>query len=181
MEAVSPTVWFPVVTLVVGLLLKAVFDALTENRKAAIDKASRVEKRKEIILLQRIDSQRKALGDLQVALADMVRTTNLMQMHDIETHRVTRTWGDTEMPADLDELSRDNFRAVTLMKVRVSDEKVRTLANDLSGLCSKMSFTKTKEDAHSVMMSIAILYSGINEAIGEALRALEHDEQALLI
>lgn len=181
MEAISPTVWFPVVTLVVGLLLKAVFDALTENRKAAVDKASRVEKRKEIILLQRIDSQRKALGDLQIAIADMVRSTNLLQMHDIENHKKTGTWGEVEAPADLDELSRSNFRAVTLMKVRVCDEKVRQSANDLTARCSKMVFTKTKEDAHQVMVSVAILYSEINETIGESLRALEQDEQALLI
>ena len=181
MEVVSPTVWFPVVTLVIGVLLKAVFDALTENRKAIIDKASRVEKRKEIILLQRIDSQRKALGDLQIAVADLVRSTNLLQMHDIQSHRITDTWGEVEAPAELDELSRTNFRAVTLMKVRVSDEKVRQAANDLTARCSKMAFTKTKEDAHQVMVSVAVLYSEINETIGESLRALEQDEQALLI
>ena len=181
MEAFSPSVWFPVVTLVVGALLKAVFDAWTENRKSALDKMLRVEKRKEIILMQRIDLQRKALGDLQVALSDLTRSTNLVYMHDAKMYREGVAWGEESTPDGLGETARNNFRAVTLTKVRVSDEVVRKLAGDLSALCTQVTLARTENEADEAMRSSSILYSSINEKIGEALRSLEHEEQALLI
>lgn len=180
MEAISPTIWFPVVTLVVGVFLKAIFDAWTENRKVAFDRESRLEKRKEIILLQRIDLQRKVLCDLQLALSDLMRTTNQMQKHAIQQHHETGLWWKTEPPEDLAERSRNNFRSVTLMKVRVSDEEVRELTSQLSLSCASIKYTDTNEEAVKTFDSSTVLYSEINEKIGRALRSLEHDEQALL-
>ncbi|MCU7217550.1 hypothetical protein [Pseudomonas sp. VE 196-7] len=181
MEAFSPSVWFPVVTLVVGVLLKAVFDAWTENRKSALDKMLRVEKRKEIILMQRIDLQRKALGDLQVALSDLIRSTNLIHLHDAKMYREGSEWGVESTPDGLGETIRNNFRSVTLTRVRVSDEGVRKLAGDLSALCTQVTLSRTEDQADEAMRSSSVLYSSINEKIGEALRSLEHEEQALLI
>ncbi|HFF2340129.1 TPA: hypothetical protein ACGBI7_000941, partial [Pseudomonas aeruginosa] len=61
MDSISPNTWFPVATLVTGILLKALFDALSERRKASIEREARLERRKEMILLQRIEQQRKYL------------------------------------------------------------------------------------------------------------------------
>ena len=180
MELVSPAVWFPVVTLVVGLLLKAAFDAWTENRRVAFDRESRIEKRKEIILLQRIDLQRKALGDVQIALADLMRSTNKLHKYDLAQFDITGSWEENEPPEELSEKSRDNFRAVTLMKVRVSDEEIRTLTSKLSKLCASMPYFESESEAVNTFNSSTLLYSQINEKIGSALRALEHEEQAVL-
>ncbi|MGX1087437.1 hypothetical protein [Pseudomonas sp. AP3_22 TE3818] len=181
MEGINPSIWFPVVTLVVGVFLKAVFDAWTDNRKVAVERESRVEKRKEIILLQRIDLQRKALGDLQIALADMMRSSNLNYMHDLKAFRETNVWGLTEMSEELSERVRNHFRAVTLMRVRVSDQEVRESSGKLSSTCSRMTLVLSKEEADRLLDVATVEYSAINEKVGAALRALEHEEQALLV
>ena len=180
MESIPPSVWFPVVTLVAGIFLKAIFDAWSENRKARFDKEVRAERRKEIILLQRIDLQRKALGDLQVALAEMVRSTSVIQTHDTKMYRENGEWGASPTPEGVSENSMKNFRAVTLMKVRVSDESVRSLSGQLSALCTKVTLSRTEYESEEAWQAAAVFYSDINEKIGEALRALESEEQALL-
>lgn len=180
MEAISPSVWFPVVTLVIGLLLKAVFDAWTENRRASFDRESRVEKRKEVILLQRMDLQRKALGELQVAIADMVRTTSQIQGHDVAVYRETKEWGRNLSPEGVSEAARANFRSVSLMKVRVSDEDVRRMTTELSSLCAQITLARSEEESDRDLHAAGILYHATNERIGDVLRALEHQEQALL-
>lgn len=180
MEAISPSVWFPVVTLVVGLLLKAFFDSWTENRRASFDKESRIEKRKEVLLLQRIDLQRKALGELQVAIADMMRSTSLIQMADLAAYKKTGEWGAVSAPDGVAEAARGNFRAVSLMKVRVSDEAVRGMVSKLSSLCVNVSLAKAEEDADADWIAASVLYVASNDKIGEVLRSLEHQEQALL-
>ena len=178
MDAISPSVWFPVVTLVIGVLLKALFDAWTENRRSALDKLLRVEKRKEIILLQRIDLQRKALGDLQIALTDMMRGTAVTHLADVKSLGQTGEWGAIQ-PSDVGDASRAAFREVTIMKVRVRDERVRSLVDEIASLCSAVGYAQTFEEAEEAFFLAGSLYTGVNEAIGESLRALENDEQAL--
>ncbi|MBV4478760.1 hypothetical protein [Pseudomonas khavaziana] len=180
MDSISSAVWFPVVTLVVGLVLKAVFDSWTENRKAGFDRESRVERRKEVLLLQRIDLQRKALGDLQIAIADMMRSTSMIQTHDLVSFHETGEWGQTPAPESLDEVARSNFRAVSLMKVRVSDAEIREMTSELSSLCANVTLAASAEIAEDDWRSASTLYVGANERIGDVLRSLEHQEQAFL-
>lgn len=181
MEAISPSVWFPVVTLVVGVFLKAVFDALTENRKSAVDKMLRVEKRKEVILMQRIDLQRKALGDIQIAISDLMRSTTVLHLAECKMFHETGNWGEGEVSQDVNDLSRSAFRQVTLTKVRVRDEHVRDLAERLSKLCSQASYAISRSAAEDAVIDAGSLFNEFNEKVGESLRALEDEEQALLI
>lgn len=181
MEQLSPTVWFPVVTLVVGVMLKAVFDALTEGRKAAVEKAVRVEKRKEAILMQRIESQRKALSDLQAAVSILVRCASLGHIADSEVFHKSGVWGRGMLPEDLNEQTRAAFREVSLVKVRVSDGSVRAAVDELSGLCSRIPFASSFAESESMVFDAGDRFVTVNEMIGERLRALEGDEQALLV
>lgn len=181
MEGISPSVWFPVVTLVIGAFLKALFDSWTEKRRAGFDRESRVEKRKEIILLQRIDLQRKALGDIQIAISDLMRCTTVLHLAECKLYKETGNWGDGELAEEVNDRSRSAFREVTLAKVRVRDEQVRVMANNLATLCSKASFAISQNTAEDAVLGAGNLFNEFNEKVGESLRALEDEEQALLI
>jgi hypothetical protein len=180
-EGISPSVWFPVVTLVIGAFLKAVFDSWTEKRRAGFDRESRVEKRKEIILLQRIDLQRKALGDIQIAISDLMRCTTVLHFAECKLYQEIGRWKGGDLPGDVSDLSRSAFRQATLAKVRVRDEHVRNMADRVSQLCSQVSFSESLDESEDAVMSAGSLYNEFNEKVGESLRALEDEEQALLI
>ncbi|PTC16971.1 hypothetical protein C0J26_23780 [Pseudomonas baetica] len=179
MEVVNVSVWIPIITLVVGIFLKGVFDAWMENKKTNFERESRMEKRKEIILLQRIESQRKALGELQVALADLMRSTTKLHRYDLKQHKEQGYWDRESAPEELTEKSRDNFRAVTLIKVRIGSGKLRDLTSKLTLLCAGLPHTDSPEVAAENYDASTILYSKLNKKIGKALIALEREEQAL--
>lgn len=181
MNELSPSVWFPVVTLVVGALLKGGFDFVTEGRKVAAEKAIRLEKRKEAILMQRIESQRKTLGELQAALSDLVRYASLGHLSDAKVFRETGVWGRGVLSEQLTEETRATFREVSLLRVRVHDERLRVIVADLSSLCSRIPIAISFEDSQRAVLDAGNLFVDANELIGEALRALEKDEQALLV
>lgn len=181
MEGIGPSVWFPVVTLVIGALLKAVFDSWTEKRRAGFDRESRVEKRKEVILMQRIDLQRKALGDIQIAISDLMRCTTVLHLAECKLWSDTGSWGGGDVPVDVNDQSRAAFRQVTLARVRVRDEHVRDMAERVSKLCSQVSFADSVDASEDAVLSAGSLYNIFNEKVGESLRALEDEEQALLI
>ncbi|MGE8149808.1 hypothetical protein ACQKP5_00965 [Pseudomonas vancouverensis] len=181
MEGISPSVWFPVVTLVIGAFLKAVFDSWTEKRRAGFDRESRVEKRKEIILMQRIDLQRKALGDIQIAISDLMRCTTVLHLAECKLWDKAGSWKSGDLLGDVNDLSRAAFRQVTLAKVRVRDEHVRDMAERVSQLCSQASFAQSLDESEDAVLSAGSLYNVFNEKVGESLRALEDEEQALLI
>lgn len=180
MEGFSPSIWFPVVTLVIGVFLKAFFDSWTEERRAGFDRESRVEKRKEIILMQRIDLQRKALGDIQVAISDLMRCTTVLHFAECKLWEETGSWRAGDLPGDVNNLSRTAFRQVTLARVRVRDEHVRSMAEQVSKLCSQVSFSASAEASENAVLSAGSLFNLFNEKVGESLRALEDEEQALL-
>ncbi len=179
MDGLTPTVWFPVVTLIGGALLKAAFDALTENRKAEIDKAVRIEKRKEMLLMQRIDLQRKALGDLQFAISDLMRCAAQINIADAESLRASGNWGEAALPAELNEKFRATSREVTLIKVRVREERVRNMVSDISSACSGVTLATTSAESERQLRTAAQLFQEFNEKVGETLRALEDEELAI--
>lgn len=180
MDELSPSVWFPVVTLVAGALLKALFDVLTENRKVSTEKEIRLEKRKEAILMQRIASQRKTLEELQAAVSNLVRCASLGHMTDAAAFHKTGAWAKGLLPEELNEKTRAAFREVALLKVRVHDAEVRLLVSELSSLCSSVTFALSFEDSEQTIFAASNLFVKVNELIGEELRSLEGNEQALL-
>ncbi len=179
MEVVNVSVWIPIITLVVGIFLKGVFDAWMDNKKTNFERESRVERRKEILLLQRIDLQRKALGELQVAIADLMRSTTKLHRFDLKQHEEQGFWDRESAPEELTEKSRDNFRAVTLIKVRISSGKLRDATSQLTLLCAGLPHTDSPEIAKANFDTSTILYSKLNKKIGKALISLEREEQAL--
>ena len=131
--------------------------------------------------MQRIDLQRKALGDIQVAIADLMRCTTLVNLADTESYHKSGKWGEGKLTEDLNERSRAAFREVTLMKVRVRDEHVRDLAGSISQLCTAVTFADSAEESEGLVHSAGHLFQEFNEKIGVSLRSLEDEEQALLI
>lgn len=173
--------WFPVLTLVLGVSLKAVFDLLSSSSKARIDKAVRVELRKEKILMQRIDLQRLALVDLQTALADVMRAAGTQYLFDLREQRNTGSWGKGLMADTESESDRLAFRAVTLAKVRVHSSEVRNIAEQLISACASVGHAESMEEAKDWMTVSGNLFERANEIVGAELRQLQDEEQALLI
>lgn len=180
MDGLTPSIWFPVVTLIAGLVLKAVFDWLGEGRKDAAERRIRVEKRKEALLMQRIESQRKLLPELQEAISELMRCTGRVNLFDIQSYRGSGEWGKALLPPELNETSREAFRSVTLYSVRVQHDELRKAISDLSSTCTEITLALSEQQSNGLLADASFKYSAVNELIGVALRALDATENAVI-
>lgn len=180
MEGLSPSIWFPVVTLIAGVALKGLFDWLGDSRKNAAEHRVRIEKRRELFLMQRLENQRKLLPELQEALSSLMRCTGLINLADVVSYRDTGEWGKGKLPDDLDERSRAAFRLVTLFRVRVQDETLRSAVSDLSSMCTKVTTAKSQSDSNKALDEASFKYDDVNELIGQVLRSLDSSENAII-
>lgn len=180
MGGLTSSTWFPVVTLVAGLALKALFDWLSESRKDAIERRIRVEKRKETLLMQRIESQRKLLPELQEAISELMRCAGRVNLSDIESYRNCGEWGKALLPSDLNEASRDAFRSVTLYSVRVQSGELRDLVSGLSSICTQITLASSERESNNLLSDASFKYVAVNELIGASLRGLDAEENAII-
>lgn len=180
MEAVNQTVWFPVVTLITGALLKAAFDYFNETRQEARDRRVRLEKRQEVFLMQRIEAQRALFPLLQESLVELMRATNLLHIEDLRSYRATGKWGGSLVGDEISDRSLAAFRKVGLYRVRIQDDELRDDIAKLSSLCSKTSTARSAVEAEMIMMNAGVFFSEVNERLGAVFRTLDAQEQAFL-
>lgn len=179
MDGLTPSTWFPVVTLLAGVALKGLFDWLGDSRKDAIEQRVRVEKRRELLLMQRLETQRKLLPDLQEALSELMRSVGLINLSDIEHYRSTGNWGKGKLADELSEKSRAAFRSVTLYKVRVHDDELREAISDLSSTCSLVTLATSEARSREILDEASFKYDYVNDLIGRTLRSLDSSENAI--
>lgn len=177
----TPNVWFPVVTLVAGALLKAIFDLFNENRQEAREKRVRLEKRQETFLMQRIETQRVLLPQLQEALVELMRSSTLLNLEENLNARRVGEWGKEQVSDEIAERSLAAFRQVGLFRVRVHDDALREEVTNLTALCSDAIHTRNHHTAEARLREAGVLFADVNERLGEVYRSLDTQEQAYLL
>lgn len=180
MESLTPVVWFPVVTLVLGLVLKAVFDFLNERRAEERERKIRVEKRKELIQQQRLDNQRRLLIEIQEVLAKLMRAVARQHLEEVSNYRSTGEWAKEMISEEVSVSTMEAFRQANLLRVRLLDDDLRQQVADLTSLCSRVTMAKSERDSELEWMNSGIFFDHVNERLGELLRGYEKSELAHL-
>ncbi|MDI6835818.1 MAG: hypothetical protein QMD99_08900 [Rhizobiaceae bacterium] len=75
-------VWFPVVTLIIGSVLKGLYDLMADQRVERREKAARLEMRHDAQMLRKTEFQRKTILELQEEVAKLARATGQMNHAD---------------------------------------------------------------------------------------------------
>ncbi|GJN50830.1 hypothetical protein [Pseudomonas tohonis] len=180
MDGVSVSTLLPVLTLVLGLVLKAGLDAITERRRAEVERDIRLERRKETLLLRRIDQQRKCLEELQEIHADLIRSAAQLNQADEEAARKGLRWGASGDPDGISEVFRVCQRKALILRERVESDIIRKKSSEFSAAVSDVALATSSEQAEGLMISAGLAFSVVNASVGEAIRALESDSQALI-
>lgn len=180
MESLTPVVWFPVVTLVLGLALKAAFDFLNEKRAEEREKKIRLEKRKELIQQQRVENQRKLLMEIQEVLAKLMRSVSLQHLEDVANYRASGKWAKEDISEEVSLGVMEGFRRANLLRVRVFDDHLRQQISDLTSRCTKVTRAESERESELAWMESGYFFNDVNERLGEILRAYEKSELAHL-
>src|SRR4051794_25780939 len=103
---VPPQVWFPVITLIIGAILKGIFDLVADYRRAHREREARREHRDEAISFRRAEFQRTTLLELQENVAILMRFAAQAHHHDVMAYRQSGKWQRALLSPELNEGSR---------------------------------------------------------------------------
>ncbi|MFM0300381.1 hypothetical protein PQQ99_09705 [Paraburkholderia sediminicola] len=173
---IAPAIWFPVITLIVGAILKAAFDILTDRRTARHAREVRKEQRLETVSLRRTDFQRATLLELQEAIQQLARFTGKSNHQDVVAYRTSGKWQKQMLDNDTDEGSLKAQTSVSKLRVRVRDAEIRKLSKDFSASCTNAVLATSEVAADDALIRMSEILSELHEKIGVALRSLDDDD-----
>jgi hypothetical protein len=177
---IPPQVWFPVVTLVAGAVLKGVFDALADRRARLREREARREQRRDALMLRRAEFQRTVLLELQETVSQLARATGQILHEDLMTAQQGVAWGKNRISEAVNDGHLLATTRVNQLRVRIQDEQVRELANEFTAACASAGFTRDEAEARASMKSVLDIHLRLMERLGSVLRALDDDEDRVL-
>lgn len=175
-SAVPAATWFPVLTLVLGIVLKGVFDALADGRARKREVEARRDQRRETLAIRRAEFERTTLLQLQEAVARHGRAVGRSHYEDVMAVRSGAQWRKSRLSDEVNNLLLQAQNEAVMLRERVRDDRVRELAAEFSSLCTDAVLARDEESSMR-RVSIAIdKQRELHDAIGSALRRLDTDE-----
>ncbi|WP_153019300.1 hypothetical protein [Lysobacter capsici] len=177
MPYIKPEIWFPVVTLIIGSLITALFDWLKDRRTLSRESVSRKELRSDALRLKRIEFQRSTLLDLQITAHSLCRQAALANLALVQAEREGQR--NTKLPGTVAEDLRAASANFQLLRVRVRDSQIRMLCDALTEVVSIIAMSDSTKVSNGALVNATSVYNEMNEKIGLILRSLDSDEESL--
>lgn len=169
---IKPEVWFPVVTLLFGVLAKGIADWLLESRRAKADLEARREAREDDVRAKMLEFQRVNLLEIQEAAQALARATGKSQHEDLMAFRKTGVWGKNQYSEEASQGSLDGHIRLTRFRVRVADDEIRSLVEQFSSTCSKHVLSDSESAGEACLSEAMDIFQRLNERIGVVLRSI---------
>lgn len=177
---ISGEALFPVVTLVLGAVLKGLFDWLSENRSERRRREERQEQRADTRQLKHLEFQQTALLELQDVITRLGRLVGAAHYQDIKNLRETGRWHGAHLTEEVNLGLLTEQQSFNKLRVRIRDREVRELAKLFSLAGTTSTQAGDEATAKAAMLEMAHHFETLNERIGELLRNLAQDEETLL-
>lgn len=177
---ILPQVWFPVITLIVGAVLKALFDWLTERSAWKRDSEARREQRADVLRLKRADFQHTTLLEFQDILGQMIRKTGEAHHHDVMNSRKAGKWQKELLGDELNDELANLQRSFAKLRVRIRDDLIRNVSMQFSTHSVEVLMARDQGASDVAIMRMGESLEVLNERIGELLRLIEEDEDRVL-
>jgi len=177
---ISATTWFPVVTLIIGLLLKGAFDVFADNRRLAREQVARLEQFTLEGIVRRNEFQRTTLLELQLALEQVSLLTMRAVVADREAFEVTSVWKKNFLGEEINEPLRASMAQVNRLTVRIRHDDLREALGEFRCTCDALVHAQDEDSETHHTVNMAAQLVEIQHAIGTELRRLDDvEEQAL--
>ncbi len=180
MLGISSSIWFPVLTLLLGFATKYASDVFQDRRTADREREARRATLHYKFIERRIEFQHQTLLKLQETIMGLGRATGAMHHQDIMAYRSTGNWQKQLYPDDLSDSARIFQAEAMMFAARVRDDEVRELVEKFKDYCAGVVISPTKEDSEIVMSNMTEIFEVLNQKIGVLLRGLDYEEQALI-
>ena len=179
-SGITAATLLPVITLVIGAVLTALFQYFSDLRSDQREANSRREQRRDAAKLRRIEFQRATLLGLQDRVAELIRAYGKGHVADEAMFKQTGRWRTHLYPEGVSNEIFDVQREVTKLYVRVRDESVRRDVSTVIEAGVRAGLANDRDTAEREIMSAGTVTGRINQRIGELLRTLDDEEDALI-
>ncbi len=173
MLSVPTAVWFPVLTLIMGAILKGVFDYFSDERKFKSEREARKAVERETRKLRRLEIQHAVLIELQDEAGKLVRMTGKINYEDVIASRQGSGWKKSSVSSEANDGFFSANSQVAKLRVRVLDEEIRKLSSDLIDACVKSTLSLDEQAGKVSMLEVSHIAAHLHERIGEILRSLD--------
>src|SRR6056297_174008 len=163
MIGIASEVWFPVVTLVVGIVLKGGFDALADHRALRTQKHLRDQEHRYASTTRRIAFQRETLLNLQECVQEASRAASEVFLADLNNAELGYDWSRAKIPEKINQKFFDAQRRLSLLQSRIRDEEVRAICAQMKSKMLNISVSKNQVDAIQLLDHISARSDELNE------------------
>jgi len=167
--------WFPVLTLLLGYLIKSVSDWVQDRRSLRREREARQSTRRDQLLERRATFQRETLLGLQEALMSLGRATGAMHVYDRVGYDKTGVWRKNLYPPDLDESARMAFSRTSMFMVRVRGASVREMVIAARGAAAAVTKSASLEESLSAFATAMGSFEDLMRRIGELVRTIDEE------
>jgi hypothetical protein len=175
MPDIPAEIWFPVLTLLLGFVAKAVSDAVAHRRTIGREREARQHERRHQVQERRTAFQRDTLLQLQDAVGELMRTTAIMQLADHDRYRETGQWGKQLYDEQLSERNRVANAETSKLGARVHDDVIRDLLARVKAISAQIPLAPSPDQAHRALTQSFAAAEALNERIGVVFRALDSE------
>lgn len=169
--------WLPLLTAFLGFASGAFSEWARDRRAYKRERETRDSLRRDQRLEQRNSFQRQTLLDLQTSLMKLMQTTQGIHRIDLKNFdKYGKRYGDP-YPGDIDEGCMQSNAQSAMLCVRVQDDGVRKLVQELKNKLTRATVTpESAESSELAMFEAGNCFVVVNERIGEVLRSLDDAE-----
>jgi hypothetical protein len=171
MADISPTIWFPVLTLFIGFVTRPFSDWIQHRLTVGRDREAREATRRDERTERRNAFQRDTLLNLQEAVMQLSRSTATIHHKDKMSRHSTGK--PALLPDDLDEGHRLGHVRVSMFSARVRDQSVRDLVEQLRQLSEGSVKSTAQTECNQSLNAMFQVSDELNQRIGELLRTLD--------
>jgi hypothetical protein len=177
MPEITTTTWFPVLTLLIGYGTKSLSDWIQNKRVITRDREAREAARHDQRVARRITFQRETLLELQEVSMQLGRATGKAHHLDEIAYCESNSWRKSLLPDDLDEGYRTAQARVLMLGVRVRDDNIRRLVDQLKQCSTATLFSAQRDDANRAMATMISVHDELHKRIGELLREIDSSDE----
>jgi hypothetical protein len=175
MPDITTSIWFPVLTLLLGYATKSLSEWLEYRRTTRREREAREAVRRDQLFERRTTFQRQTLLDLQETSVQLLRSVVRITVIDKSAYHSTGEWSK-QLPDGLGEDNRLAQARIGMLGARVRDDAIRELLAKLKTHSVQAILSSTPDDTERVMSSMGLVYDELNQRIGEVLRKLDDAE-----
>jgi heme exporter protein D len=184
MDGFTPNVWFPIVTLIIGALLKYIFDVLSDKRTLRREQEARREQRIDALQLKRTELQRSTLLELQEEVTKIAEFVGILHHADllegITNTPQKSTWLELRSTDRIYEGLLRPLVNLRKLKPRLLENNVRITLSELDAHCDLILSANNPAAVCGAYLGAGETIKLVHELISSELRKIESLEDSIV-